>query len=110
MNRRGLISAGVVALISTAALVTLITWPHTDLMTQRPSGSPSWWQLEWLASLGFWFCALPSLVIYKFDAFFVANEALRYPVASLLVLVEVLLLCLCSYRVSITLSCLVPGA
>jgi len=97
MNRNGLIWAGVVAVVCTAAVVTLITWPPTDWITWQPLSPPSWWQFEWLAGLGFWICALPGFVIYKFDAFFAANESLRYPVASSLVLVEVLLFCFCAY-------------
>jgi hypothetical protein len=97
MNRKGLIWAGTVAVICAAAIATLITWPPTDSITWRLLSPPSWWQFEWLAGLGFWISALPSFVIYKFDAFFAVNESLRYPIASLLVLVEVLLFCLCAY-------------
>jgi hypothetical protein len=94
MNRKGLIWAGIVAVICTAAIATLITWPPTDSITWRP---PLWWRFEWLAGFGFWICALPSFVIHKFDAFFAVYESLRYPIASFLVLVEVLLFCLCAY-------------
>lgn len=91
--------AGAVAALCAAAMATLMTWPPTDSITWRPLTPPSWWQIEWLAGLGFWLSALPSFVIFEFDAFFSANEHLRDPVVDLLLLVEILALCICVYKI-----------
>ncbi len=80
-------------------MITLVSWPPTDSITWEPLRTPDWWQFEWLAAVGFLLSALPSLVIFKLDVFFAANEHLRYPVAGLLVLVEVVALCLVIYKV-----------
>jgi hypothetical protein len=79
-------------------MVTLVTWPMTDSITWKPLTPPVWWQFEWLAALGFWLSALPSVVIFKFDGFFAANEYLRDPVAWSLILIEVLVMCFAIYK------------
>jgi hypothetical protein len=98
MNRRALWFAGAVTTLCVAAMATLLTWPHTDSTTWRPLTPPAWWQFEWLAYLGMLLSAVPSFVIYKFDAFFAANEYLRDPVVGFLIFVEVFLLALGIYK------------
>lgn len=97
MNKKGLACASVVAALCAAALITLFTWPLTDSITWQPLSPPAWWQFELLAGLGFVLSALPSLAIFKFDAFFAANEHLRNPTVGLLVFAEIAALCICSY-------------
>lgn len=97
MSRKGVVVAGVVALLCAAALLTLITWPVTDSITWKPLTAPAWWQFEWLAGFGILLSALPSFVIFKLDAFFAANEYLRNPVAAFLVFTEVAVLCILTY-------------
>ena len=79
--------------------MTLLTWLPTDGITWEPLVAPAWWQFEWLAGLGFWLSALPSRVIYKFDAFFAANEHLWYPASGLLLIIEVALICFGVYKI-----------
>jgi hypothetical protein len=98
MNRRALIYAGAVAALCAAAIATLATWPVTDPISWRPLSSPAWWQFEWLAYFGVLLSAAPSFVIYKFDAFFAANEHLRIPFATFLVFAEVLFLAFGTYK------------
>lgn len=98
MNRKPLLTACAVAGLCAAAMVTLATWPMTDLITWKPLTPPAWWQFEWLAALGFWLSALPSLVIFKFDRFFAANEHWRYPVMWSLICLEVLAICSAVYK------------
>jgi hypothetical protein len=98
MNKKAIVCASVVAVLCAAAMLTLITWPLTDSITWKPLTQPAWWQFEWLHALGFWLSALPSFVIYAFDPFFAANESLRDPAASLLVAVEIFLLCFGTYK------------
>ena len=99
LNRKGLALAASVATICAASLVTLLNWPPTDGTTWEPLAAPAWWQFEWLAGLGFWLSALPSGVIYKFGAFFAANEHLRYPASGLLLIIEVGLICFGVYKI-----------
>jgi hypothetical protein len=99
MNRKGLVCAGLFAVICGTAFVTLATWPPTDSVTWQPSRLLHWWQFEWLAAVGFTLSALPSFVIFKLDAFFAANESLRNPVAALLVFLEVAAIAWLIYKV-----------
>src|SRR5687767_14494168 len=99
MNRTALICSGLLGVICAAAMATLVSWPPTDPITWQPLHPLEWWQFEWLAAVGFLLSALPSLLIFKLDAFFAANEYLRNPVAAVLTFVEVLTLCVLVYRV-----------
>jgi hypothetical protein len=89
MSRKGLIGASVVAVFCAAALITLFTWPPTDSITWQPLSPPAWWQFGWLAGSGFILSALPSLAIFKLDAFVAANEHLRNPATMILLFTEV---------------------
>lgn len=54
---------------------------------------------EWLVTIGTALCIAPSYVVFRLDDFFASWDQWRYPVAGLLVAVEVFLLCLVTYRI-----------
>lgn len=97
MNKKALFWAGAVASLCGAAMLTLLTWPLRDPISWQPLSPPAWWQFEWLEGLGFLLSATPSLVIYKFDSFFAANEYLRNPLAVFLVMAEIVVLAFGTY-------------
>ena len=110
MNKRAIVCACLFALLSAAAMLTLITWPLSDLVSWQPLTPPAWWQFEWLLALGFWLSALPSSVIYAFDSFFAAHESLRNPAASLLIVMEVIIVCWGIYKLVAAQRLNKPGA
>src|SRR5688500_15921049 len=97
MNNTASLWAGAVAVLCVAAMLTLLTWPPTDPTSWQPLSPPAWCQFGWLEGLGFLLSAIPSLVIYKFDSFFAANEYLRYPAAAFLIIAEVIALAFGTY-------------
>lgn len=98
MSRKGLWAAIAMAVLCGAAILTMATWPRYQPGSWEPL-SPAWWQLEWLVSLGFVISAVPSIVIYRFNDFFVANEYLRLPAVIVLLVLQVSILCLVVYGI-----------
>jgi hypothetical protein len=99
VNRKGVGAAAVVGTLCSAAVLTLLTWPRYQPDSWEPL-VPSWWQLEWLASLGIVLSAPPSIAIYRFSDFFAANEWLRLPAMAILTALEVSVLCVAAYGIT----------
>ncbi len=78
-------------------MLTLLTWPPYKGSSWELACSPAWWQFEWLAAVGFWLSALPSLAVYRLDDFFASAEHLCYPFVGLLIAIEVIFLSLLTY-------------
>jgi hypothetical protein len=104
VNRKALWSAAALAAICAAAMLTLLTWPAFRGGSWELAHPPAWWQFEWLATIGFVLCALPSFAVFHLHDFFASHESLRYPFAGLVVTLEVMLLCLFTYRIVRSLS------
>jgi hypothetical protein len=66
----------------------------------RFAHEPAWWQFQAFAAVGMLLLAGPSYVIYSFDSFFAAHEALRNPIAITLAGLEVGGLCFLVYWIA----------
>ena len=97
MNLKALWSAVAIGVICAAAMVTLVTWPPYRGSSWELAYPPAWWQLDWLGVIGIFLSALPSLAVFHLNDFFASAEHLRNPFVTLLITLEVFLLCLLTY-------------
>jgi hypothetical protein len=94
------LTAAVVAALCIASVATLLSWPQLEGGTWRTASPPAWWQLDWLAGIGVVLSALPSLAVSALDNAFRMAPGLRNAFAGALILLEVVLLCLVTYKVA----------
>lgn len=81
------------------AVVAGVTWPPYKGGSWELANKPAWWQFGWLNAIGVALSALPSLAVSLLDGLFASTEYLRYPFAGSLIALEVLVLCVATYRI-----------
>jgi hypothetical protein len=98
--RKSTLITVIALLLCIGGLITLFSWPNFKEGSWHTISGSAWWQFEWLAAIGFYLSALPSMVVASLDKILELNQNIRYFLSGCLMLIEIVAIALVVYKIT----------